>query len=63
MAFGSSSGTPDFTAEVIDAEVIDSEVVDEPAFKLLLQRAGRSIARPAWSHGNVLDPPRRRRRG
>lgn len=57
MAFGSSSGTPDFTAEVIDAEVIDSQVIDEPAFRQLLKRAGRSIARPALEALEMLLDP------
>ena len=57
MAYGSSSGTPDFTAEVIDAEVIDSEVIDEPALKRLLQRAGRSMARPALEAMEMLLDP------
>ena len=57
MAFGSSSGTPEFTAEAIDAEVINSEVIDEPAFKRLLQQAGRSIARPALEAMEMLLDP------
>jgi len=43
--------------EVVDAEVIDSSVIDEGAFRRLLRRAGRTLARPALEALElVLDP-------
>lgn len=57
MGFGTPPGSPDFNAEVIDAEVLDSDVIDEPAFRRLLKRAGRSIARPALEALEMLLDP------
>jgi len=61
MTFGSSSGTTDFNAgfnaDVIDAEVLESEVIDESAFRQLLKRAGRSLARPALEALEMLLDP------
>ena len=57
MTSGSPSGGTEFSAEVIDAEVLDSEVIDESAFRQLLKRAGRSLARPALEALEMmLDP-------
>tara|TARA_B100000965_G_scaffold298534_1_gene256893 strand:- start:1105 stop:1533 length:429 start_codon:yes stop_codon:yes gene_type:complete len=61
MTSSSPSGTTEFNAEfnaeVVDAEVLDSEVIDESAFRQLLKRAGRSIARPALEALEMmLDP-------
>tara|TARA_Y100001978_G_scaffold4843_1_gene4002 strand:+ start:1068 stop:1505 length:438 start_codon:yes stop_codon:yes gene_type:complete len=57
MTSGSPSGAAEFSAEVIDAEVLDSEVIDESAFRQLLKRAGRSLARPALEALEMmLDP-------
>ena len=61
MTSSSHSGTTEFNdefnSEVVDAEVLDSEVVDESAFRQLLKRAGRSIARPALEALEMmLDP-------
>lgn len=64
MTSGSTSGTTEFNAEVIDAEVLDSEVIDESAFRQLLKRAGRSMARPALEALEMLidtaTPPQAR---
>ena len=61
MTFGSPSGTTDFNAgfnaDVIDAEVLESEVIDESAFRQLLKRAGRSLARPALEALEMLLDP------
>lgn len=57
MGFGTPPGSPDFNPEVIDAEVLDSDVIDEPAFRRLLKRAGRSIARPALEALEMLLDP------
>ena len=61
MTIGSSSGTTDFNAgfnsDVIDAEVLESEVIDESAFRQLLKRAGRSLARPALEALEMLLDP------
>ena len=61
MTSSSSSGHSEFdtsfNGEVVDAEVLDSEVIDESAFRQLLKRAGRSIARPALEALEMmLDP-------
>jgi|TARA_B100000073_G_scaffold322177_1_gene303297 uncharacterized membrane protein YkvA (DUF1232 family) len=57
MTSGFSSGTTEFNGDVVDAEVLDSEVIDESAFRHLLKRAGRSIARPALEALEMmLDP-------
>ena len=61
MNSGSPSGTTEFNArfngEMVDAEVLNSEVIDESAFRQLLKRAGRSIARPALEALEMmLDP-------
>ena len=53
-----------FQDQVVDAEVIDSSVIDESALIRLLQRAGRSVARPALEVLELLmdtgTPPRAR---
>ncbi|KGG12810.1 MULTISPECIES: YkvA family protein [Prochlorococcus] len=36
-----------FNQEVLEAEVIDSSVIDEGAFRKVLNKAGRIIAKPA----------------
>ena len=61
MTSSSSSGTTGFNTgfneEVVDAEVLDSDVIDESAFRQLLKRAGRSLARPALEAMEMmLDP-------
>ena len=57
MTSSSPSGTTGFNGEVVEAEVLDSEVIDESAFRLLLKRAGRSLARPALEALEMmLDP-------
>ena len=57
MTSGFSSGTTEFNGDVVDAEVLESEVIDESAFRNLLKRAGRSIARPALEALEMmLDP-------
>ena len=57
MTSGFSSGTAEFNGEVVDAEVLNNEAIDESAFRLLLKRAGRSIARPALEALEMmLDP-------
>ena len=61
MTSGSSPGTTGFNAgihaDVIDAEVLDSDVIDESAFRQLLNRAGRSVARPAVEALEMLLDP------
>ena len=42
---------------MIDAEVLDSDVIDESAFRQLLKRAGRSVARPAVEALEMLLDP------
>ena len=57
MTSGSPAGATEFNAEVIDAEVLDSELIDESAFRQLLKRTGRSLARPALEALEMmLDP-------
>ena len=59
MTSSSPSGTTEFNGgfngEVVDAEVLDSEVIDESAFRQLLKRTGRSIARPALEALEMLS--------
>ena len=57
MTSGSPAGATEFNAEVIDAEVLESELIDESAFRQLLKRTGRSLARPALEALEMmLDP-------
>ncbi len=43
--------------EIFDTEVIDSTVIDESAFRKVLIRAGRTIAKPALeAFEMILDP-------
>ena len=57
MTSGSPAGATEFNAGVIDAAVLDSELIDESAFRQLLKRTGRSLARPALEALEMmLDP-------